>query len=64
MWAGVVFLVAGVFLAGLGGFSILVSLVRGSPTAIPAMACEGTLMVLGGLAIYHGIRAVANPGKV
>lgn len=63
-WAGVVFILAGLPLAGLGVVSVVLHLARGNPLGIPAMTCEGLLGVIGCLAIFHGIRTLSNPGKV
>jgi hypothetical protein len=60
LWAGVVFIVAGLLLAGWGALSIFMGLLTGDPLG---MVCWGTLGVLGLLAIIHGIRSLANPGK-
>jgi hypothetical protein len=64
MWAGWVFILAGLPLAGLGVVSILLRIAQGNVLGLPAMVCEGFLALLGCLAIFHGIRALSNPGKV
>lgn len=65
VWAGWVFIFAGLPLAGFGCLSVLMRLVAGGDIlGIPAMACEGFLGVIGCLAIYHGIRALSKPGNV
>src|SRR5262245_21645232 len=40
VWAGVLFIVAGLLLAGFGAFSIIIRLASGNPLELPAMACE------------------------
>jgi hypothetical protein len=60
-WAGVVFLLLGVPLAGFGLFGVVAGLARGNPLPL---ACEGLLGLLGILAIVHGIRSLVSPGRV
>lgn len=64
VWAGVVFILAGLPLAGFGGLSVVARFISGAPVGLPAMACEGFLGFLGVLAIVQGIRALARPGRV
>ena len=61
MWAAIVFILAGLLLAGFGGIAVLFSLARGNPVPI---ICEGLLGILGIGALIHGIRCLASPGKV
>ena len=56
IWAAIVFIFAGVLLAGFGAVSIVIRLASVDSCGIPAMACEGFLGLLGVLAIIHGIR--------
>jgi hypothetical protein len=63
-WAGVVFILAGLLLAGIGGISILARLPTANPLELPAMACEGFIGFLGALAIIHGIRSLLTLRKV
>ena len=63
-WAGVVFVLAGLSLAGFGFLSILLSVSRGNPGQLLGLVCEGFLGLLGVLAIIHGIRCLARPGKI
>jgi hypothetical protein len=66
-WAGVVFIVIGLVLAGVGFLAVLIRLLIGSPVrlavGLPAMACECLIGVIGILAIIHGIRSLARQGK-
>ena len=64
VWAGFVFLAAGLLLAGVFGLFILVRLLQGDVVGIFAMACEGFVFVLGILALVQGISSLANQGKV
>ena len=59
-----VFILAGLPLAGFGFFSIVIRLASANPMGIPAMACEGFLGFLGVLAMVQGIRSLLNPGRV
>jgi hypothetical protein len=61
-WASVVFILAGLFLGAFGGRAIL-QLAGGNLLAIPEVACEGFLGLLGVLAIIQGIRSLSNPGR-
>ncbi len=63
-WAAVVFILAGLPLAGIGLFSIIVRLLSGNLLGIPAMVVEGSVGLLGILAIIQGVRALLNPEKV
>jgi hypothetical protein len=60
-WAGVVFILVGLLLAGVGLFDILVGLARGNP--FPPV-CSGALGLLGVVVIAHGIRSLMSPGRV
>jgi hypothetical protein len=60
-WAGIVFILVGVLLAAFGLFGVVAGLARGNPAPL---ACEGLLGVLGLLAIFHGFRTLASPGRV
>jgi hypothetical protein len=64
MWAGLVFIGAGLLLAGFGFLSLLLNLSRGDVLSLPAMTCDGCLGVLGCLALVHGLRTISKPGKV
>ncbi|MBY0456130.1 MAG: hypothetical protein K2V38_02205 [Gemmataceae bacterium] len=63
-WAAVVFLGAGLLLAGFGVISVLLALASGNPLSLPVVACEGFVGVVGCLAIAHGVRTLQNPGEV
>jgi hypothetical protein len=63
-WAAVVFILAGLPLAGFGLFSVGMRLLSGEVWALPAIGCEGFLAVLGLLAVMQGVRALLRPGKV
>jgi hypothetical protein len=60
-WAGLVFILIGLPLAGLGLFGAILGLAGGNPFAL---ACEGALGLLGALAIVHGLRSLLSPGRV
>jgi hypothetical protein len=64
MWAGTVFILAGLPLAAIGVFSVVLHVESGNPAGLLAMACEGFLGVLGVLAIIHGIRSLVLSGRV
>jgi hypothetical protein len=63
-WAGIIFILAGLPLASLGFLGAVFNLGRGGLAGFPAMACEGFLGIIGVLAIVHGIRSLAKPGKI
>jgi hypothetical protein len=58
------FLALGFPLVGFSAISLILRVASGNVCGIPAMACEGFLGFLGLYAIYQGLRALANPGKV
>jgi len=62
-WAGVVFMLVGLVLAGVGFLGVIIGLLRGA-AGVPAMLCEGSVGVIGVLAIVHGLRSLMSPGKV
>jgi hypothetical protein len=62
-WAAVVFIMAGVLLGGFGGFGVIGALATGNPLSVPAMACQGLFGLVGALALFHGIRSLADPGN-
>ena len=64
IWAALIFLAAGLLLAGFGGVSVFVRAASENPLQVPAGLCEAFLGVLGVLAIIQGIRSLARPGKV
>jgi hypothetical protein len=59
-WAGVVFIIVGIALAGFGLFGVVAGLAQGNPIPV---ACEGLLSLLGFLAIVQGIRSLVSPGR-
>lgn len=61
LWAGVVFILAGLPFAAFGLFGVIVGLARGNPLPI---ACEGALGLLGALAVIHGVRSLVFRGRV
>ncbi len=61
LWAGVVFIIAGLPLVAFGLFGVAVGLARGNPVPL---ACDGALGLLGMLAIVHGILSLAFRGHV
>jgi len=61
LWAGVVFIFAGLPLAAFGLFEVIVGLARGNPLPI---ACEGVLGLLGALAVSHGVHFLVFRGRV
>jgi hypothetical protein len=62
LWAALVFILAGLGLAGFAFISLLLHVASGSALALPAMSCEALLGVMGVLAIVYGIRSLANMG--
>jgi hypothetical protein len=64
VWAGVVFILAGLPLMIVGFGAVILGLASGNVLRVPGMACEGFLGFLGLLAIIQGIRTLARPGKV
>ncbi|VTR93634.1 unnamed protein product [Gemmata massiliana] len=63
-WAALTFVGVGLLLAGFGGISVLLGMLKGDPLRLPAIACEGFLGIIGCLSIYHGLRSLFNPGDV
>jgi hypothetical protein len=62
VWAGVVFILAGLPLAGMGLLT-LIGITLSGPVGLPNLLCWGPLGLAGLLSIIHGIRSLANPGK-
>lgn len=60
-WASLVFLLAGLLLAGFGLFSLTLHIRSGDPAGLLAMVIEGSLGLLGILAIVHGFRELFRP---
>jgi hypothetical protein len=64
LWAAIVFIVVGVLLFGAGAISVIGLMMSGSPCAAPGGIFWAFLGVIGLLAIIHGVRSLARPGKV
>lgn len=64
VWGAVVFLLAGLVLAGVGGIGILFRVASGNPMMLPGLLCEGLIAAAGVLALIHGIRSLVRPGEV
>lgn len=62
-WAGIVFILIGLPLAGFGVFAVIARVASGNPLGIPAMAVEALLAFAGLLATVQGIRALIRPGR-
>jgi hypothetical protein len=62
-WAGVVFILVGLALAGVGFLGVIIGLLRGLE-GVPAMICEGSVGVIGVLAMVHGVKSLINQGMV
>ncbi len=60
-WAGIIFILLGIPLAGFGLFGVATGLAHGN---LLPLACEGLLGLLGLLAIGHGISSLLSPGRV
>jgi hypothetical protein len=63
----VVFILAGLFLGGIGSIGVLLNLLNvasGNVGGVLGFACEGFMAVIGLIAIVHGIRSLSDPGKV
>lgn len=64
MWAAIVFIVAGGILGAVGLVGLLGVLFGHAGGALASLVCGGVAVFAGCAAIYHGIRCLANPGKV
>ena len=64
IWAGILFVLVGFCLAGFFALDALFRFTSGNPLGIPALVFDLLIVVLGCLAIAHGLRCFINPGKV
>ena len=63
IWAGIVFIVIGLPLLSMSAVDIFIRLINGQMAGVAGIGCTALLGILGLLAMIHGIRSLANPGK-
>ena len=63
IWAGIVFIIAGLALAGFFGLAWIIGLSFAMPPGPVVMGCEGFLVFLGVMAIIFGIRSLIKASE-
>lgn len=64
VWAGILFIVGGLLLAGFGALSIIGELLSRTPASCLGTVCSGLFGLVGLLMIGQGTRSLLNQGKV